>query len=107
MHGPVGTTFDMDMWSTGTFSEIVPLKRIAYTDSFADAEGNVVSPASIGMDGMSEVMQVVVEFEALAGNLTRVTITHDGAPVGSEHASNMEAGWHQSLDKFADVVECQ
>ena len=25
-----------DFWSTGTYNEIVPLKRIVYTDSFAD-----------------------------------------------------------------------
>lgn len=106
MHGPAGTPFDMDMWSTGTFLEIVPMKRIVCTDSFADAEGNIVSPASMGMDGMAEKMQVTVEFEALPGHLTRLTITHAGAPAGSEHEANMEAGWHQSLGKFADVVEC-
>src|SRR5688572_29632086 len=37
-----------DMWSTGTYREIVPLERIVYTDSFADAEGNVVSAAHYG-----------------------------------------------------------
>jgi uncharacterized protein YndB with AHSA1/START domain len=32
-----------DYWSTGVYREIVPLKRIACTDSFADSEGNVVA----------------------------------------------------------------
>src|SRR5437660_792412 len=28
MHGPAGSQFDMDMWSTGTYTEIVPMEKI-------------------------------------------------------------------------------
>ena len=41
MRGPDGK----DFYSTGTYREIVPLEKIAVTDSFADEKGNPV-PAS-------------------------------------------------------------
>jgi uncharacterized protein YndB with AHSA1/START domain len=48
---------------------------------------------------------VTIEFEAVEDGKTKLTLTHTGAPAGSEDATNMEAGWNQSLDKFASVVE--
>ena len=101
MHGPAGTEFDVDMWSTGTYTEIVPLKRIVYIDSFADADGNAVAPEVYGMSGLPAEMLVTLEFEAIDDGRTQLTLTHAGAPTGSEHARNMEAGWNQSLDKLA------
>jgi uncharacterized protein YndB with AHSA1/START domain len=38
-----------DIWGKGVFREIVVPERIVLTDSFADAEGNVVSPTHYGM----------------------------------------------------------
>jgi len=103
MHGPAGTGFDMDMWSTGTIQEIVPFKKIAYTDNFADAEGNVVSPSVYGLEGdWAGHFDVTVEFKDLGGK-TELTLTHTGAPT-REHQDNMETGWNQSLDKFAAAV---
>lgn len=105
MHGPAGTEFDRDMWSTGTYQEIIPLKKIVYTDSFADAKGNAVSPETYGMRGLSDVMHVTVEFKPIeGGSKTELKLTHVGAPAGSEHARNMEAGWNESLDKLAESV---
>jgi uncharacterized protein YndB with AHSA1/START domain len=39
-----------DVWSTGVYKEIVPLERIVKTDSFADAEGNVVPGSYYGLE---------------------------------------------------------
>jgi len=100
MHGPAGTPFDVDMWSTGTFEEIVPLKKIAHVQSFADAEGNIVSPATYGMAELPEKQQVIVEFEVLENNKTQLTLTYTGIPVGAQ-ADSMRTGWNQSLDKMA------
>jgi uncharacterized protein YndB with AHSA1/START domain len=38
-----------EVWTKGIFREIVVPERIVLTDSFADAEGNVVSPMHYGM----------------------------------------------------------
>ena len=104
MHGPAGTEFDQDMWSTGTYEEIVPLKRLVYSDSFADAEGNIVPPSAYGMTDMEEVQQVTIELESLPDGSTQMTLTHEGAAPG-ENADNMADGWNQSLDKLAASVE--
>lgn len=103
MHGPAGTEFDTDMWTTGNYQEIVPLKKIVYTDSFADEKGNILPRGAYGMPDMPEVMLVTVEFEALEDGKTKVTTSHVGAPAGAM-ADNMEAGWGQSLDKMAESL---
>src|SRR5687767_7564343 len=45
MRSPEG----QDFWSKGTYREVVPPERIVVTDSFADAEGNIVSASHYGM----------------------------------------------------------
>ena len=104
MHGPAGTEFDIDMWSGGMYTEIIPMKRIAYLDHFADKDGNAVSPAQFGMRELPDEMAVTVEFEPVDGGKTQVTLTHAGAPAGSGSAKNMEMGWNQSLDKMAESL---
>ena len=40
-----------DYWNTGVFKEIIPMKRIVLTNSFADADGNIVPASYYGMSG--------------------------------------------------------
>ena len=40
-----------DYWSTGIYRQIVPIKIIVMTDSFADEKGNVVPASYYGMQG--------------------------------------------------------
>jgi len=90
-----------DIWSTGVFREIVPMKRIVVTDSFADAEGNVV-PAThygFGADFPLELL-VTVTFEEVEGK-TKLTLRHAGFPEGD---FGELAGWNESLDKFAATL---
>jgi uncharacterized protein YndB with AHSA1/START domain len=105
MQSPDGQKF----YTTGTFKEVVPNKRLVYTDAFADAEGNKVSPASMGMGDWPAEMIATVTFEKLAdppegGGLTRLTIKHGPAPVGPG-TDFAEAGWHQSLDKLQATLQ--
>jgi uncharacterized protein YndB with AHSA1/START domain len=104
MHGPAGTEFDVDMWSGGTYKEIVPQRKIVCSDHFADEHGNAVSPGAYSMEGLPDEMLVTIEFEPTEDGKTKLTLTHVGAPAGSEHAKNMEAGWNQSLDKLAESL---
>ena len=45
MRSPQG----QDYWSTGVYREIVAPSRLAYTDNFADAQGNVVPASHYGL----------------------------------------------------------
>jgi len=98
MHGPAGTPFDKDMWSTGTYKEIVPMKKIVTTDNFADADGNVVPASYYGMPGdVPTEYQVTITFEEVDGK-TKMTLKHVGMLEGADDMTN---GWNQSFDKLA------
>ena len=99
MRSPEGQEF----WSTGEYREIVPMERLVFTDSFADAEGNVVPASTYGMsaDWPRELL-VTVTFEEHGGG-TKVTLREAGIPAG-ETLDMAEAGWNESLDKLARVL---
>mgnify|MGYP000847427179 FL=1 len=98
MRSPVGQEF----WSTGVYREIVPMERLVYTDSFADAEGNVVPASTYGMsEDWPDELTVTVTFED-HGDGTKVILREAGAPAG-EPLEQAEAGWNESLDKLAGV----
>lgn len=98
MKTPGGT---MQMWFTGEYREVVAAKRLVYTESMSDENGNVVSPSDMGMPaGHPETTEVIVELEDLGGR-TKMVLTHAGIPAGSPGA----AGWRMALDKLAALVE--
>jgi len=99
MRSPEG----QDFWGTGVYREIVPLERIVYTDSFADAEGNLVPPTHYGFaaDFPSELL-VIVTFEDYEGK-TKLTLKHAGLPAG-EVSQQTVVGWNESFDKLADIL---
>ena len=87
----------MKMCSTGEYTEVVPKTRLAYTDSHCDADGNVISPAAMGMPNMPETTLVTVELEDL-GDRTKMVLTHEGVPPGAG------GGWEQAFEKMAALA---
>ena len=86
----------MQMWFVGEFIEIVANERLVYTEAMSDADGNVISPAQMGMpEGHPETTQVIVELEPVDGK-TKMTMTHVGVPADSPGAS----GWGMAFDKL-------
>ena len=84
------------MWFTGEYREVVENQRLVYTDSMADADGNVISPAAKGMpEGHPETTEVIVELTDL-GNKTKMVMTHVGVPADSGGAG----GWAMAFDKL-------
>ncbi len=100
MATPNGT---MQMWFTGEFREIDPPRRLVYTESMADEQGNVQSPADMGMPAdHPTTTEITVVLEAL-GNRTKMTMTHAGVPADSPGAT----GWNMAFDKLTTYVETQ
>ncbi len=92
----------MKMWSTGAYIEIVPNKRLVYTDSVADENGNMVLPSAYGMnDDHPATTEVTVLLEDLGGR-TKMVMTHTGVPANEQGAN---AAWKQSFDKMADHIK--
>jgi predicted enzyme related to lactoylglutathione lyase/uncharacterized protein YndB with AHSA1/START domain len=88
-----------DIWSTGVYKEIVPMKKIVSTDSFADSEGNVVPASQYGMSGDWPLeLEVTVMFEEVDGK-TKLTLQHQGFP-DRENRDLAEAGWKESFNKL-------
>jgi len=98
MSSPDGS---MKMWTTGEYMQIAPTTRLVYTESPADEDGNVVSPAAMGMpEGYPMTTEVTVSLEDLGGR-TKMVMTHAGMPA----SSGAGGGWSQAFDKLADHVE--
>ncbi|MCB8963228.1 MAG: SRPBCC domain-containing protein [Ardenticatenales bacterium] len=90
----------MKMWFTGEYREVSPTTRLVYTESMADEQGNILSPAAMGMPpGTPETTEITVLLAAL-GEKTKMTMTHAGVPAGSPGAM----GWQQAFAKLADYV---
>jgi uncharacterized protein YndB with AHSA1/START domain len=90
----------MKMWTTGEYTEIIPHKRLVYTESMADDAGNVLSPSAVGMpEGYPAMTEVTVQLEALGGR-TKMTMTHAGVPAGS----GASGGWEQAFAKLAERI---
>jgi len=91
----------MKMWLTGEYIEIVPNKRLVYTESMADEQGNVLSPSVMGMgDDYPMTTEVTVLLEDLGGR-TKMVMTHAGVPANE----GAKSGWEQALDKMAALAE--
>lgn len=93
-----------DFWSTGKYLEIVPMKKLVMTDSFADENGNIVPATDYGMDSQMPLeMKITVEFEEVDGK-TKMTLKHEGIPAGKDR-DGAQAGWGTSFDKLAEHLE--
>ena len=77
-----------EMFFTGEYTEVEPMKRLVFTDAMSDSEGNA-------MPGMG-AMEVTVAFSH-AGGRTTVTVSH----MGMEGAA---MGWEQALDKLQEIL---
>lgn len=99
MRSPEGQEY----WTTGVYREIIPLKRIVYTDSFSDENGNVVSSSyyGLGEDFPLELL-VTVSFEDTGGK-TRMTLRHEGLPAG-EIKDMTGTSWNESFDKLEESL---
>ena len=94
MHTPDG---QMRMWFTGEYREVVESRRLVYTESMSDENGNVVSPTNMDMPNAHPVTtEVRVELEQVGGR-TKMVMTHAGVPADSPGAS----GWAMAFDKLA------
>lgn len=87
----------MEMWFTGEYLEVDEHRRVVYSESMADKDGNVLPAADMGMPaGTPDTTEVVVELRDL-GARTHMTMTHRGVPADSPGA----AGWNMAFDKLA------
>jgi uncharacterized protein YndB with AHSA1/START domain len=90
MRGPDGK----ESWGKATYHEVKPMERLKYTDSFADAEGNLIK----GMPEMTTTVEFV-EFEGKTRLVWRVEFAST-ADLESVLAMGMVQGAGESLDRL-------
>ncbi|MFA4965976.1 MAG: SRPBCC domain-containing protein [Thermoleophilia bacterium] len=99
MRSPEGQEY----WGLGVYREIVVPERIVYTDSFADAEGEPVSPSHYGMsDSHPAEALMTVTLAELEGR-TQLTVRH-GIPESSEEREGAQQGWTEMLERLAEEL---
>ena len=92
MRGPDGTVYPM----SGVYREIVRPERLVFAASALDKHGKPIF----------EVMTTVT-FEA-RGAMTRLTLKAQvisTSPGAEQYLQGMEAGWSQSLERLAELVQ--
>lgn len=90
------------IWSTGVYKEIVPLKKVVFTDCFADEQGNVVTGTYYGMEGFPKELEVTLTFEEVEDGKTKMTLRHAGLPLQAKEECRI--GWSESFDKLDEVL---
>lgn len=93
-----------EIWSTGTYLEIVEGKHLLITDNFADKDGNIVPASTYGMftDWPSDA-KVDLTFEDLEGK-TLLSLKHINVPIGEE-SDLTEQGWKEYLDRLEEYLK--
>ncbi len=93
-----------EMYSTWHYREIVPLQRIEYIHNLADATGQKVDPASLGMPpDFPQDQRNLVTFKDLGGGQTELTVTEFGWTPGQMMEMG-RLGQEQCLAKLAAAV---
>ncbi|MEM7272880.1 MAG: SRPBCC domain-containing protein [Actinomycetota bacterium] len=87
----------MKMWFTGEYRTVDATSLLVYTEAMSDEDGNVLSPADMGMpDDHPMITEVTVQLTADGDGKTRMVMTHAGIPADSPGAS----GWAMAFDKL-------
>jgi len=99
MRSPEGQEF----WSRGEYVELERPRRIVCTDSFSDAQGNVVSAEEYGMSADWPLeAQIAVTFEERDGR-TFMRLEHTPLVPGPDRDMCRE-GWSESFDKLEEYL---
>ena len=89
-----------EIWSTGFYQQIIPEKKLVYTDSFSDDKGNVIPASDLNMPGDWPMeCQVTVTFEETGGK-TAMHLQHVGIPAAMH--DDCINGWNQCFDKIEE-----
>ena len=91
----------MQMWFTGEYREVIENKRLVYTESMSNENGDILAPSDMGMPpGHPTTTEVRVDLEDLGGR-TKMVMTHVGIPADSPGA----IGWAMAIDKLAAYID--
>jgi uncharacterized protein YndB with AHSA1/START domain len=103
MHAPdeMGGFEHFHTWS---YETIVPEERLEFTQRFADRDGNVIDPATVGMPpGIPTEVPHVLTFASRPDGGTDLTVTEYGY-TAPDVVKLSRAGMSECLDKMASLL---
>jgi Activator of Hsp90 ATPase homolog 1-like protein len=90
-----------DMFSTWTYTKIVPMREIEYLHHFADKDGNRMDATEQGLPPeMPHEVRNLVTLKTVGDNKTEITVTEYDWPV-CQMMEMSKIGMEQCLDKMA------
>lgn len=92
-----------DFWSTGIFKEIIPFKKLVFTDNFADEKGKVIPASALKMPGKWPKELLITVFLEEENGKIRMNFIHEGVPI--ELQNDCTSGWQQSFGKLERNVK--
>ena len=104
VHTCMRTPDGKDYWSIGVYREIVVPERIVCTDSFADAEGNVVEPTHYGMSETWPREALLTVTFAEQGGTTIMTLRHSVGAAAAAERDMCRQGWSETLERLAQTL---
>jgi uncharacterized protein YndB with AHSA1/START domain len=94
----------MDIYSTWTYTKVVPNERLEYILRFTDKDGTPLDPITIGLPaGIPKEVPHIIAFKAKDGK-TEVTITEKGYTTDMVVESSRQ-GMEQCCDKMGAALE--
>jgi len=91
-------------WNGGIYHEIIPHEKIVYSLYFADAQGNKINPAELGIEHEAiEDARDVAIFEDYGNGQTKLTLIGNETMEEAKNTGQHE-GWVETLDKIAAVI---
>jgi hypothetical protein len=86
------------------YGKIVPMKRLQFTQSLSDKDGNRIDPAQAGMPAdFPEEIHTDVILKKAKCDMTELTVTEHDWTMGQMLVYSI-AGLHQSIDKLAESL---
>lgn len=93
----------MDIYTTWTYTKILPHERFEYLLRFANEHRETLDPVAMGMPpGIPNQVRNVNTFRDLGNGKTEVTITESSYATEEAHDTS-KAGLEECLDKMAAI----
>ncbi len=93
-----------DSYTGGTYSKIVPMELLEFTQGITDEDGNPIDATKAGLPpDFPKEIRTKVEFHALKDNMTELVITEFDWPMSQMRVFS-ELGLHQTVDKLIESV---
>jgi hypothetical protein len=93
-----------EIYSTWTYTEIIPLRQVSFIHHFSDKDGNSIDPSVLGMPpGFPFSVPHLITLKTVEHGKTEITVTEFGYN-SSQVVAMAKAGMRECLDKMAECL---